>query len=69
MPEDDKAPASPVAHAITQAMLQMNAGIEPIFEAGNGLRLRLIDEGWSEEAAELIAREVVLGLIRKVIPT
>lgn len=69
MPEDDKAPPSVAAHAITQAMLAMSAGIEPIFEAGNGLRLRLIDEGWSEEAAELIAREVVLGLIRKVIPT
>lgn len=47
------------------ALLGINEAFEPLFDAGKGIRAHLESEGWSSEAAEDIAKEFTIGMIRK----
>jgi len=48
------------------AMMTMMEGLEPLFEAANGLRTRLEGEGWSPTAAEVIAMDLVRATLETI---
>lgn len=48
-------------------LMNMIALLDPVFEAGKGLRVKLEAEGWSPTVAEALAEQVVSGLITKML--
>lgn len=46
------------------AMLGLGEQLAPIFEMAKGVKANLEAEGWTEETAEAVARELMVGSIR-----
>jgi hypothetical protein len=52
---------------ITSVILDLMESVQPMFDAGTGLKKRLESEGWSSEAAETIAVTLVVEMITKAL--
>lgn len=60
VPETEEVTAASVA----EAMMQMNSRIQPMIDAAEGLRAKLVNNGWSAPAAEALAGQWLSGLFR-----
>lgn len=48
-------------------LMNMIALLEPVFEAGTGLRVKLEAEGWSPTIAEALSHQLISGIIAKML--
>jgi hypothetical protein len=55
------------AFNISNVVLGMMESMQPMFDAGTGLKTRLESEGWSAEAAEKMAMTLVIEMITKAL--
>ena len=56
-----------VAFNLSNVILGMMESMQPMFDAGTGLKARLESEGWSAEAAEKMAMTLVIEMITKAL--
>jgi hypothetical protein len=55
------------AFNMSNVILGMMESMQPMFDAGTGLKARLESEGWSAEAAEKMAMTLVIEMITKAL--
>ena len=55
------------AFNMSNVILAMMESMQPMFDAGTGLKTRLESEGWSAEAAEKMAMTLVIEMITKAL--
>lgn len=51
-------------HDLMNALLEMGQNLEPIIEVAEGQRKKMEERGWSPTAAESVALEMLLGMVR-----
>lgn len=62
MPDDE--PESDLAK-LTNGLITVVEGMQPLVDAANGFKKKLEEDGWSPTAAETAALTLLVGMIQK----